>query len=185
MDAGRWVTAQKLVVHDSLLPYVHYAFDLSPPKRKSKTSRHLSSIHESFLLPSAFLSDAAHSLSDSSKPSELKEASKEGKGAILTEIRWEERQHKNLSLQDGWFGIYKIYLPRPVFFTCFPSQLACCLPLCITAGILYHILPAMVHLNWESMTICLPEGHGCLRSNYIHCNDVSLFLWERGPSTRL
>lgn len=174
MDARSWVTAQKLVAHDSLLTCVHYAFDLSPPKRKSKTSV------ISTRKPSAFLSDAAHCLSDSSKSPEQ---SKEEKREILTEIGWEERQHKNL--QDGWFGISKVYLPRPVIFTCFPSQLACCLPFCITAGILYHILPAMVHLNQESMTICLHEGHGCLRSNYVHCNDVSIFLWESGPSIRL
>ena len=61
------------------------------------------------------------------------------------------------------------------FSMCFPSQQACCLPLRIAAGTLYHILPAMVHLNWESMTVCLPEGYGCLRSSCIRRSDVSIF----------
>lgn len=43
-------TAQKPELHDSLLPCAHYAFDLSPPKRKNKTSWQLSSINESLLL---------------------------------------------------------------------------------------------------------------------------------------
>lgn len=50
--------------------------------------------------PSAFLSDAARCLSDSSKSPGLKKKkekkSKEGKREISSEMGWEEQQHKNL-----------------------------------------------------------------------------------------
>lgn len=104
----------------------------------------------------------------------------------MPEIGWEEHQHKKIRVYRMVDLAFIKYISQArSFSTCFPYQQASCLPLCITAGILYHILPATVHLNWESMTVCLPEGYGCLRLSCIHRSDVSIFLWKSGPSTRL
>ena len=81
VNAGSWVTAQKLRVHYSSPPCAHYAFDLSPPKREKKKKNILATVinKRKPSAPSAFLVGRRTSSEWQLQiPPELKAASEDG-----------------------------------------------------------------------------------------------------------
>lgn len=158
-------TALKLVLRDSLMVCVHKSFDLLPPKTESKTCWHLSSTNKSLLLRLLVLLDTSRCVSDGSKSPKLKDASEDGKREVLMEMEWEEPQRKKSQFAGCLiWHLWNVSTEACPFY------------------IMYHILPVMDHLNLKDTTVWGQIYPGL---NFIHCYDVSVFLWEDGSSTRL